>query len=113
MFMLNPYIRFKCVKAQLQKDLNIIFAYIRPSLRQGYSQYTCSVVLNDLRVIPLYPTVFMLLMAEALVIVALPFEKLLIVENTVEFPIERRVALKAKTKQNSFLACLFLMICCL
>lgn len=80
----------------MQKDLNVIFAYTRPSLGQGYSQYTCSVVLKDLRVIPLYPTVFMLLMAEALVIVALPFEKLLIVENTVELPIERCVALKAQ-----------------
>lgn len=44
----------------------------------------------------------MLLTAEALVIVAFPFEKLLIVENTVEFPIERRIALNAKTKKNIF-----------
>ncbi len=53
----------------------------------------------------------MLLAAEALVIVALPFEKLLIVENTVEFSIERRVALQAKTKQNMFLVRLLLLIC--
>jgi len=44
----------------------------------------------------------MLLTAETLVIVALPSEKLLIVENTVEFPVERRIALMAKTKQNTF-----------
>lgn len=44
----------------------------------------------------------MLLTAEALIIVALPSEKLLIVENTVEFPVERRIALKAKTKKTHF-----------
>lgn len=98
MFMLNPYIWFKRIKAQSQKKQKIIFAYIRPSVSQGYGPYTCSVALNDVCVIPLYPTVFMLLTAEALVIVALPFEKLLIVENTEEFPIERRVALQAKNQ---------------
>lgn len=38
----------------------------------------------------------MLLMSKALIIVALRLEELLVVENTVEFPIERSVALKTQ-----------------
>lgn len=44
----------------------------------------------------------MLLTAESFIVITLPLEKLLIVENTVEFAIERSIALKTETKQNIF-----------
>ncbi len=36
MFMLNPYVWYKRIKAQSQKDQKIIFAYIKPSVSQVY-----------------------------------------------------------------------------
>lgn len=49
----------------------------------------------------------MLLTAKAFIIVALPPEELLVVENTVEFPVERSVAFNTKTQENNILLILY------